>query len=54
MLEIPFNGKIALNKEGNRIIAICFERVLSKNQLDYIDKWWKRNWRKFYQIASPK
>ena len=51
---IPFNGKFSLNKEGNRIIAIGFERLLSKEQLDYLDKWWKRNYRKFYQTAPSK
>ncbi len=54
MIIIPFDGKIALNKEGNRIIAIGFEKVLSKQQLEYIDRWWRQNWRKFYQTASSK
>ena len=51
---IPFKGKFCLNKEGNRIIAIGFERILSKEQLDYLKKWWKRNYHKFYQTAVSK
>jgi len=39
-MKIPFSGWFGTNKEGN-IIAICFKRSLSNDELKLLEEWWK-------------